>query len=180
MQSTSLWACKAEEKRSITDWRALAPIFARKAGRVEAKNPLKSCWSTASYEGIRVAITGGPSAILRVRRFSLFTCQVGTSASGTMWASVVSIGMMPMSARSNLRNPVVADPTLAGYRIYYGIASKTYLQPVGQGLVVGNVTTYTLSGLDPATTYYFAVTAYDQSGNESVLSNEAVKTLPAP
>jgi len=77
-------------------------------------------------------------------------------------------------------DPVVADPTLAGYRIYYGIASKTYLQPVGQGLVVGNVTTYTLSGLDPATTYYFAVTAYDHSGNEGVFSNEAVKALAAP
>jgi len=77
-------------------------------------------------------------------------------------------------------DPVLEDPTLAGYRIYYGIASRTYLQPVGQGLVVGNVTTYTVSGLYPATTYYFAVTAYDQSGNESVFSSEAVKALSAP
>ena len=77
-------------------------------------------------------------------------------------------------------DPVVDDPTLAGYRVYYGIASRTYLQPAGQGLVVGNVTTYTVSGLSPAATYYFAVTAYDQSGNESVFSSEAVKAQAAP
>jgi chitodextrinase len=37
---------------------------------------------------------------------------------------------------------------------------------------VGNVVQYTVSNLEPETQYYFAVTAYDTSGNESDLSKE--------
>ena len=74
----------------------------------------------------------------------------------------------------------VNDPNLAGYRIYYGSAPGTYLQPIGQGLNVGNVTTYTVTatGLSSGTTYYFAATAYDTSNNESVYSNEIFKVIP--
>lgn len=75
-------------------------------------------------------------------------------------------------------DPVAGDPTFAGYRIYYGTVPRGYLQALGRGLDVGNVTTYTLTGLSGATTYYFAVTAYDWALNESELSNEAVKVLP--
>ena len=41
---------------------------------------------------------------------------------------------------------------------------------------VGNVTTYTVSNLAPGT-YYFVVTAYDSSNDESSFSNEASKTI---
>jgi hypothetical protein len=75
-------------------------------------------------------------------------------------------------------SPVAGDATLAGYRIYYGTAPRGYFQAVGDGLEVGNVTTYTLTGLNAATTYYFAVTAYDWALNESAFSNETAKTLP--
>lgn len=51
---------------------------------------------------------------------------------------------------------------LAGYKIYYGIAS-----PDEHSIDVGNVTTYTLTGLTPGQTYIIAATAYDASGNES-------------
>jgi hypothetical protein len=73
---------------------------------------------------------------------------------------------------------VVGDETLAGYRVYYGTAPRDYFQARGSGLDVGNVTSYRLTGLNAATTYYFAVTAYDWALNESVFSNETVKTLP--
>ena len=62
------------------------------------------------------------------------------------------------------------------YRIYYGTSSGTYLQGVGQGLSVGNVTTYTLTGLTSGK-YYFAVTANDGS-IESPYSNEVVTGAP--
>jgi len=75
-------------------------------------------------------------------------------------------------------NAVTGDPTFAGYRVYYGTATRSYLQALGNGLDVGNVTTFTLTGLSGATTYYFAVTAYDWALNESAFSNEAVKVLP--
>jgi hypothetical protein len=73
---------------------------------------------------------------------------------------------------------VAGDSTLAGYRVYYGVAPGSYFQARSNGLEVGNVTTYTLTGLSGATTYYFAVTAYDWALNESAFSNEAVKVLP--
>jgi len=57
---------------------------------------------------------------------------------------------------------------LAGYWIYYGTSSGTYPDRV----YVGNVTTYTLTGLTPGQTYYIAATAIDTSNNESSYSNE--------
>ena len=59
------------------------------------------------------------------------------------------------------------DPDLAGYKIYYGTASKTY----DKSIKVGNVTSFTVTNLT-ANKYYFALTAYDQAGNESGYSNE--------
>ena len=57
---------------------------------------------------------------------------------------------------------------LAGYNVYYGIASSDY----GFVINVGNVTDYTVTDLEPETQYYFAITAYDTSWNESDFSVE--------
>ncbi len=67
-----------------------------------------------------------------------------------------------------------AEADLAGYQLYYGQSSGNYQFTVD----VGNQTTYTLSGLADGETYYFAVTAYDTSGNESNFSNEITTTIP--
>jgi hypothetical protein len=72
----------------------------------------------------------------------------------------------------------VTVANLSGYRVYYGTAPGTYIQAFGQGLAVGNVTTYTLTGLNSGTRYYFAVTAVDTANNESTYSNEAFKDIP--
>jgi chitodextrinase len=74
-------------------------------------------------------------------------------------------------------DPVTAT-NLAGYRVYYGTASRTYLQPAGQGVNVGNSTTYTVTGLNRGTRYYFSVKAYDTSNGESAYSNEIFKDIP--
>jgi hypothetical protein len=52
------------------------------------------------------------------------------------------------------------------------MSSGTYSDVVDAGMT----TSYTISGLAPGT-YYFAVRAYDASGNESGYSNEASKTI---
>jgi PKD repeat protein len=57
---------------------------------------------------------------------------------------------------------------LAGYKVYHGSSSRQYTASVD----VGNVTSYTLSGLTSGRLYYIAVTASDTSGNESVYSAE--------
>ena len=69
------------------------------------------------------------------------------------------------------------DSTVTGYKLYYNADSS--VQPYigtgsGQGASPVNTLTQataTLTGLDPNKTYYFAATAYDASGAESLYSN---------
>ena len=62
---------------------------------------------------------------------------------------------------------------LAGYKVYYGNYSGKY----SQNIDVGNVPTYTVDNLTDGLTYYFSITAYDTSGNESRYSNEVSRTI---
>ncbi len=64
----------------------------------------------------------------------------------------------------------------AGYKLYYGITPGP---PYSASVDIGNVTTYLLSGLDSNTLYYFAVTAYSSSGEETTFSNEVSSAHPA-
>lgn len=72
----------------------------------------------------------------------------------------------------------VSDARVIGHRVYYGTGSRDYAQAKGAGVNAGGCTTYVVTGLDRGRTYYFAVTSYDSSGNESDFSNEASKTIP--
>jgi len=69
------------------------------------------------------------------------------------------------------------DPRASGYRVYFGLAPGSYLQPKGEGILVGLVETFVVTGLAAGTRYYFAVTAVDASGGESAYSNEASKIV---
>jgi fibronectin type 3 domain-containing protein len=60
------------------------------------------------------------------------------------------------------------ETDLAGYKVYVGTSSGVFTAP----LAVGNITSYTVTGLAPGNTYYFVVTAYDQDGAESTFSNQ--------
>ena len=60
------------------------------------------------------------------------------------------------------------EPDLAGYKVYYGTRSGNYDFVTD----VGGITQYTVTGLKPETRYYFALTAYDASWNESDFSGE--------
>jgi len=72
----------------------------------------------------------------------------------------------------------VTFANLAGYRVYYGTAPGTYIQAKGAGIGVGNTTTYTVTGLTRGVRYYFAVTDFDGSNNESPYSNEVFADIP--
>lgn len=68
-----------------------------------------------------------------------------------------------------------SEPDLAGYRIYSGTQSGNYGEPVD----VGNVTEHVMQiAPEYGATYYFALTAYDTSGNESGHSDEASVFVP--
>jgi PKD repeat protein len=83
-------------------------------------------------------------------------------------------GMHALAGTIKLAWNPVTDPSLAGYAIYYGPSAGNYPSRVD----VGNVTSYTVSGLIEGSTYHFAVTAYDFSHAESGYSNDAVGTVP--
>jgi hypothetical protein len=63
---------------------------------------------------------------------------------------------------------------LAGYKIYYGSVPNSYINTID----VNNpgIASYVVENLSKGT-HYFAVTAYDASGNESGYSNEAYKVI---
>jgi cation transport regulator ChaC len=63
---------------------------------------------------------------------------------------------------------------IAGYHIHYGTQSQTYTSTVD--VTNPGLTTYVVDNL-PAGTYYFAVTAYDASGQESGDSPELSTTV---
>jgi hypothetical protein len=71
-----------------------------------------------------------------------------------------------------------ATGTVDGYNLYYkaGDSGASYdgteASEGDSPIDVGNVTSFTVSGLDSTLTYYFVVTAYNTSG-ESESSNEA-------
>src|SRR5712671_658590 len=55
------------------------------------------------------------------------------------------------------------EPDLGGYKVYYGNAGGTYTANID----VGNVTTYSVTGLQDGLLYFFAVTAYGTTTSES-------------
>jgi hypothetical protein len=66
------------------------------------------------------------------------------------------------------------ETDLEGYRIYYGTQSGQYGAPIN----VGNTTSYLSTVPDDGTTYYIALTAYDETGNESDFSEEVSLYVP--
>jgi hypothetical protein len=75
---------------------------------------------------------------------------------------------------------VASDNTaVAGYKVYYGIDSVS--EDGGEYANVedvGNKISHTISGLDNNVEYFFAVTAYDDSDNESINYSVEVSTMP--
>jgi hypothetical protein len=80
--------------------------------------------------------------------------------------------MIAYGAAVDLAWDANTEPDLAGYKIHYGTASGDYSHTID----VGNITTYTLTGLEEGVTYYLAATAYDDDDNESDYSDELVHT----
>src|SRR5439155_19080697 len=64
---------------------------------------------------------------------------------------------------------------IAGYRVYYGAASRSYNNVVN----AGNSTNVTINNLTAGVTYFFAATSYDTSGLESDYSTEISYTVPS-
>jgi hypothetical protein len=89
----------------------------------------------------------------------------------------VILGSFPLAAADvSLEWDPNGESDLAGYKVYFGTASGVYGAPITVAGTSPNPT-YTVTGLLPGNTYYFAVTAYNTSGLESGYSNEVYTTI---
>jgi fibronectin type 3 domain-containing protein len=68
------------------------------------------------------------------------------------------------------------ETDLAGYKIYKGSSSGQYGAPIAT--LPASSTSYEADGLQKGSTYFFVVTAFDNSGNEGPLSAEL--SIPIP
>ena len=84
-----------------------------------------------------------------------------------VWSGPASAATLRLSWSSK------TEADLSGYRLRYGTASGEF----DAMLDAGRVTSVNVSGLDRGVTYYFSVTAYDTSGNESAPSAEVQARL---
>jgi hypothetical protein len=126
---------------------------------------------TDSMAPYSITWTGAPAG-----SYSL-TAIATDSRGATSRSAAVNIGVNAIPAPSSVQVTLAWDPNialgLAGYKVYVGTASGAYSVAID----VSNVTSYTVTGLQAGTQYYFAVTAYDSGGNQSGFSNE-VSTTP--
>lgn len=99
----------------------------------------------------------GLSLFLRTALVSILVC-----------VSIFLFSPKGYPAQVTLEWDPVSHPDLAGYKIHQGNSSLNYDFPID----VGNWTSCTIADLLEGEIYYFAVTAYDNYGNESDYSNE--------
>jgi hypothetical protein len=115
------------------------------------------------YENIVISVSDG-SASTSLNSFSVEVVSQGTGSVTLSWTAPVE------------NEDGTALTNLSGYVIYYGTQPGSYSQQIP--IDNASVTTYVVEGLTPDT-YYFAATAKNSQGVQSIFSNEAVKQVTA-
>ena len=83
---------------------------------------------------------------------------------------ILSFPLCTHAAQVTLAWDANTNPSIAGYKVYYGSSSRSYQVVID----VGKNTTHTVSNLQSGSPYYFAITNYNTSGLESGYSNEVL------
>jgi len=108
------------------------------------------------------------------RVFLICLFLLGITACAASDSTPISETATPTSETATLSWDTSVGPDLAGYKIYQATASDAYGGPIAT--VTTDVTSYTVTGLESGTTYFFTVTVYNADGAESSFSNEVSKT----
>lgn len=116
-----------------------------------------------------------PAAVSRIAFFALLfvTMAAATLHLGALTAQAAQTNLSWTAPATNTDGTTITN--LAGYKLHIGSSPGNYQQSVD----VGNLTSYSDSSLNDASTYYFAVTAYSTSGVTSAYSNEISRSFPA-
>ena len=155
--------------------------------------------AAGTYSAVVYIVESGPNNFSNTLRIPVtFTVTGGQTASATPnTPSQPAISTPPPPPPTPVQTPVQTTPSastsspktasatvswnantesdLAGYRIYVGTRSGSY--GVVGPFEVTNSTSFTIPNLPTGTTYYFAVSAFDKSENESAKSVEVSKSL---
>jgi len=135
---------------------------------------LNATSGTTTTETDVITVTVNPAGLTP----NVYTAPITITASGATNSPQQVLATLAVTARTSGKAILTWDPNtesdLTGYKVYVGTTSRSYGPPVD----VGKVTTFEIINLQAGKTYYFAVTAYDNSGNESGYSNEANKSIP--
>lgn len=97
------------------------------------------------------------------------------SIPGSPGRPVVTLKPSPIFGSALVGWQANTEIDLAGYRVYMGTKSKTY---TSSSTIAKDRITATANNLVPGQTYFFAITAFDNSNNESPWSKELSKTIP--
>jgi hypothetical protein len=132
--------------------------FSTSTGRVSGTPTAANVGTTS---GIVISVSDG-TAIAALPAFSLAVVQVSNGSATLNWQAPTT-----NTDGSTLTN-------LSGYRLAYGQSQGALSQSIS--IANPGVTTYTVNNLSNGT-WYFALYAVAASGNESVASNIANKTV---
>ncbi|MGH3454699.1 MAG: Ig-like domain-containing protein, partial [Nocardioidaceae bacterium] len=116
-------------------------------------------WASSFHRGCPGIGDGRRRSVLRVWRWTVLLL--------LLTPAIAYPGQATLSWNAN------SEPDVAGYKVYFGQASRSYQPAIDVGDNIG----YTVTGLQEGRLYFFAVTAYDSSGNESVFSSEVSMTV---
>lgn len=92
---------------------------------------------------------------------------------GTTAVSAQTVGRTNSTPSVTLAWNPVADPSVSGYNLYYGVTSGVYTNVVNAGTNLS----VTLTPLARGATYVFAATSYATNGLESAYSTEVSYTV---
>lgn len=92
------------------------------------------------------------------------------------WAVLLTVGTSASAVSVTLAWDSSPDPSVIGYKVYYGTQSQNYTSVV----VITNGTSVQITDLVIGTTYYFSATTLNNVGLESGFSGELTYLATAP
>ena len=136
-------------------WLTLSPVSGTNSGTVTASVNMTGL-AAGTYNGIITITASGSTSSPK---------QIPVS----MTLSATAANTATLTWNTN------TESDLTGYKVYRGTGSGTYGAPLTT--LPKTTTSFTATGLQNGTTYFFVITAYDSAGNESTYSNEVSKSI---
>jgi Putative Ig domain len=161
---------------------AFQPSVSADAGTVTFQIQGKPSW--AAFNTSTGALTGTPAVANVGTSAGITITATNTGGSGSIGPFAIVVNAAPASPAAGSASLPWTAPTentdgtpltnLAGYHIYYGTSEGAWTSTIT--ILDATETSYVVAGLAPGT-YYFAVVAFNSTGEDSADSNVGTKTI---